>query len=478
MSAKSLAYGPRICPILEIGQIIAELAQFGLSLASFRSYPRDMKKSAVHGIWFAAALGAFGAGQFSAKDASTVNSEGESQTYLAPQLAELAGQGPKNANGDTILSDGKGTESGNSSVFLPFKDSEIEGIAREAFSDPNPLKRQLAFARLLEGLTPENAALIREEMRNGRAEGDQWRLFQYAWGAADGEGALAAAESIENKDHKSRAISTALSGWASADPTSAIAWLSSLEDGEQSNRLKESLVGGLADNDIGIATNYVLSLADSGDKRAANYIETVASEQLRKDGHLTAASWAARLPDGSVKGAALDRVANTYVARDPEGAAAWATQFADEDYGARVIEEVGDEWAERDPAASVSWLETLEDGRGKSEGMSSALGEWARRDPTAASEYLNAMPASDLKDTAVNGFVSRVAWEDPESAIVWANSISQDNLRNEAMTRAAQAYFVRDREAAIQWLPESGLSLEAQQKVIETRRDRGRRGRG
>jgi hypothetical protein len=440
-----------------------------------------MKKSAIHGIWFVAALSAFGAGQFISRDISTDTSSNSGvRNYISPQLAELsaldASGRQKTVHGDTILSGTRSTEVGTFSQ--PFEDDEIEGIAAEAFSDPNPLKRQLAFARLLEGLTPDNAPLIRDQMRSGRAEGDQWQLFQYAWGAADGEGALAAAESIENKDHKNRAISTALSGWASADPTSAIAWVGTMEDGGQKNRLQESLVGGLADHDIGVATKYVLGLASSGDKRAANYMETVASEQLRKDGHQAAATWAGNLPDGSVKGAALDRVANTFVARDAKGAAAWAEQFADTDYGARVIEEVGDEWAERNPAESVAWLESLSDSQGKSEGMSSALGEWARRDPTAASEHLNAMPASNLKDTAVNGFVRRVAWEDPESAIVWANSISQDNLRNEAMTRAAQAYFVRDREAAIKWLPQSGLSSKAQQKVLETKNDRGRRGRG
>ena len=363
-------------------------------------------------------------------------------------------------------------------VFEPFEDHQIAGIASEAFSDPNPLKRQLAFTRLLEGLTPENAQLIREQMRGGKAEGDQWRLFQYAWGAADGEGALAAAETIEKEDHRNGAIGSALTGWASADPASAIAWVGSKEDGDEKDRLQENLVGGLADHDIGIATSYVMKLANAGDQRAAEYMETVASEQLRKDGHLAAATWAGSLPDGDVKGAALDRVANTYVARDAAGAAAWAEQFVDKDFGARVIEEVGDEWAERDPSAAVAWLGSLSESKGKSEGMSSALGEWARRDPTAASEYLVAMPASELKDTAVHGFVRRVAWEDPESAIVWANSISQDSLRNEAMTRAAQAYFVKDREAALQWLPNSGLSEEAQLKVLETRDDRRRGGRG
>lgn len=443
-----------------------------------------MKKTTViHGTWCAVAMATFGMGHyFSNRSGGALPAQSaDSRTLFSTRVMQSGGGIA--AGGGKVEEGGSGAArpaSGATSAFAagPLLDNEIEAVAKDAFTDPNPLKRQLAFARLLEGLTPENAELIREQMRGGRANGDQWRLFQYAWGAADGEGALAAAEAIENKDYRNGAISQALSGWASADPRKAIAWLDAMDDGDEKKRLQDSLVGGLADHDIGTATDYVLNLAKGGDERASSYMENVASEQIRKEGHQAAALWAERLPDGNVKGAALDRVANTFVARDPAAAAAWATQFATEEYGARVIEEVGDEWAERDPVASVAWLESLDESRGKTEGMSSALGEWARRDPTAASEYLVNMPASDLKDTAVSGFVQRVAWEDPESAIVWADSIAQPEVRTEAMTRAAQAYFIRDREAAIEWLPESGLPPEAQKRVLETRRDRDRRGRG
>jgi len=435
-----------------------------------------MKKSfVIHGIWFIAALGAYGIGAMNqGRHPNPATGAG------APRVVTTPPPPPGTLRADRGGAGGKDVATGPDApppgARQPLKDGEIESVARDSFTDPNPLKRQLAFARLLDGLTPENAKLIREQMRGGRANGDQWRLFQYAWGAADGAGALAEASTIENKDRRAGATATALTGWASADPQKAIAWLGGIEDQGERNRLQDSLVGGLADNDIGLATRYVMDLAASGDGRAATHMETVASEQIRKEGPEGAARWAENLASGDLKGAALDRVANSYVDRDPEAAAAWAAQFATADYGARVIEEVGDEWAERNPVAAVSWLQNLADGKGKSEGMYSALGEWARRDPTAASQYLVDMPQSELKDTAVNGFVRRIAWEDPESAIAWAGTIAQSTTRNEAMTRAAQAWFVRDREAALQWLPTSGLPADAQQKVLETKP--GRRGRG
>jgi hypothetical protein len=440
-----------------------------------RIYGMFKRQHAYHALWFVAALGAYGIGTLN-RDRSAAGGSRSNPSVVAvpmppgnPGLARLA------VAGDEATGVASGPQAAG--VRAPLTKAEIESVAREAFNDPNPLKRQLAFARLLEGLTPENAEQIREQMRGGRANGDQWQLFQYAWGAADGVGALAAAAKIENADRRNGALAQALSGWASADPQQAIAWLGQVENKEERTRLQGSLVGGLADHDIGFATRYVLDLAAAGDGNAAGFMRTVASEQLRKEGPAASAQWAETLPDGDAKTTALEQVANRYVDNDPAAAAAWASQFATVEYGARVIDEVGEEYAERDPGAAVKWLLGLPEGRAQQAGMHGALGEWARRDPTAASQFLIDLPQSPLKDQAVSGFVRRVAWEDPESAIAWARTIAQESTRGEAMTRAAQAWFIRDREAALQWLPTSGLSAEAQKRVLETKRD-GRRGRG
>ena len=75
-----------------------------------------------------------------------------------------------------------------------------------------------------------------------------------------------------------------------------------LRNSKQQERLQDDLVSGLADADIGTATNYVLDLAASGNKRANDYIEIVAGEQLRKDGPEVSAMWAERLPGRKCQG--------------------------------------------------------------------------------------------------------------------------------------------------------------------------------
>jgi hypothetical protein len=63
----------------------------------------------------------------------------------------------------------------------------LEALVNQAMKDPNPLNRRLAFARLLESLTPENAESVRAQLVSLGAEGDQWRDFCYAWGGALGQ---------------------------------------------------------------------------------------------------------------------------------------------------------------------------------------------------------------------------------------------------------------------------------------------------
>ena len=182
------------------------------------------KSSTLNGIWLSVTVAAFAGGYLLANKDGTgkaLSNNGASTNLVSPSAGTSGPQGSRSSS----VSKKSQTETKNSLIGEAFgiegraiSDYELETIAKEAFSDPNPVKRQLAFARLLEGITPENAEAIRDQMRNGRAGGDQWQLFQYAWGAVDGEGAIAAAGEIERKEWRDRAVSQALSGWASGNP--------------------------------------------------------------------------------------------------------------------------------------------------------------------------------------------------------------------------------------------------------------------
>jgi hypothetical protein len=436
-----------------------------------------MKNSALtYSFWGLSVLGAFAVGYYIAKspgDASPGTAErrlvnGQS-VYGGARIGSGTSTAAARPDGETAQ------EKGRDDAVRPLNQAQIDDLAREAFTDPNPLTRKLAFSKMLASLTPENAAMMMAAMKANRADGQQWNLFHYAWGSKDPAGAFAFAETL-NGGQKSQFLTQALPGWASKDPNGAIAWLEGLKDGDEKNRFRSSLVGGLADHDINAATAYVMQRVAANDKQAGEFLQTVTGEALRKMGPEGAAAWGDGLAEGPLKGGALDQIADSFAERDPKAAAAWATKYATGEYATRVIEEVGDNWAERDPRAALAWLGSLQDGKGRSEGTYSALREWTQRDPMAASKYLSAMPASPSKDYAVSGFANSLAREDPESAVIWAKTITNDDARTSTLKRTGQYWFRRDPKAAQNWLQSSNLPPALQEAIRNPPPDDKRRG--
>jgi hypothetical protein len=430
------------------------------------------RSTATHGLWLLVALGTFFIGRhFAASPGPAADNpsgggagggriESTSKSLAEQKRARLAGSG--GAGGGDLP--GTAREPGASRASLT-GEAAIDRTVRTALRDPNPVKRSLAFARLLESVSSDNAIMVQASLKENGANGEQWGLFNYAWGAADPDGALARLPDIEER-HRDGFLNQLIPGWASTDPGGAIKYVEAMEPGKGRDRMTGSLVGGLADNDIDTATDYVFQLSQGGDKNAARYIESVAGEVLRNGGPEEGATWADRLEEGDVKAAALARVAGRFVDKDPKAAARWVEQYADDDSAARAIEEVGDEWAERDPSSAVEWLGSLPEGKGKAEGMSSALGEWARRDPTAASQYLAEMPSGGTRDAAIAGFASRLAWEQPREALAWAETITSSSARIDAITRAGQAWARRDAAAAAAWVVDAGLPANVQETIV------------
>lgn len=421
-----------------------------------------------HLCWAGFAAVAFGTGAMLDRDDAAGAQEAKNAVPKSGVSVDRVGSGGRaNSRGNPGTRKASGSDSGSGpgvGQWAPLlTEEQIAAVAREAFRNGNPLVRRRAFDRLLENLTSENAKDMLVHLKENRVGSDQWRDFHYAWGTIDGKAAVEHASKSEDRD-----LSYTMAGWASTYPEAAIAHLNNLpeEDKRYSHHLQEALVSGMADSDTARATDYVLQLANEGNDRANHLFGVVTREVVGNLGIEGAAQWSQSLPDGDLKGAALDRVAHSFTNRDPEAAAQWVEQFAGQSFADRAIEEVGDEWAERDPASAVNWLETLGEGRGQNMGLSSAFGEWAQRDPVAAGERITAMPRSPQRDAAISGYSRRISYSDPGAAIEWANSIAQEGTRVSALTHAGQQLFRRDRTAAEAWVGSSGLPPEAQRAVL------------
>lgn len=344
----------------------------------------------------------------------------------------------------------------------------LKALTEQALTDPSPITRRLAFAKVLENMTAENVMEIREQFVAHNPDERTWTEFNYAMGALLGREGFEFALTSDEPD-----LNATLMGWAATDPQGAIAAMADLpaELDSQKPQLIQNLIAGLADNDIALATQVALEMSPEDDPRQASRLMfTVANEALRKDGPEVAAIWVNSLPDGEAKGAAMRRVTQEYARKDPAAAAAWAESYADQPYAAPAIGEISEEWAETDAAAATAWLETLPEGPAQNRGFSEAFGEWEDRDPDAATAYLNSMKESPQRDAAIAGFARGYAWQDPQAAIQWANNISDPQARTRSLIQVGYAYHRRDPINAKTWLENSGLTPAQQRQAMMGRR--------
>lgn len=434
-----------------------------------------MKSFLPHLFWLVIAVAAFAFGKFQGSGSSSGEAAaGTSGAKLdskvvRPGMARSAREGGSEARGDGGRSGIAGREVS--------ADQMKEAVAK-ILGVTDPIDRQRQFTELLESLTAENAEAAVQALRDAPRSrwnwGQEYSLLTYAWGRLDGPAAAAYAAGLEGRT-KEWTMGTVMSGWASEDPETARAWVEAIENPDERSRVTRGLVTGLAHRDVSAATDYVYSLAEAGASRTGDYMDTIVRQQLTQ-GIDTAASWADLLPDGDLKGTALERVANEYVRKDAMQAAEWVAQYASADYAADAIGEISEEWAEDDPKSALKWAEDLSDGGGRNRAVAEAVSEWAQRDALEAGDYVAALPAGGQRDAAVGAYARRIADEDPNAAVDWALSISGEELRNSTVSRTVREWMRRDASAAGQWVEAAQLPESVVEEINRDRDDR-RRGR-
>lgn len=344
----------------------------------------------------------------------------------------------------------------------PLSKAEIKTLVDLAIKSSDPIERRKAFDRLLEEMKSdsfnyEQAMNIRIAMHQGGASGDQWRTFDYAWGANDPASAIKEIDNIPEQ-YRRGFTSNMLPGLASVEPQTAIGIVEAME-GEMRQQMTGRLIEGLADYDINFATDYVIEMAESGDPNIAQHMKRLAKEVMETTGLEGGLEWVENLEEGALQATALRSVANEYANERPEEAAKWSEQFIGNDQNARIFGEIVREWGDKEAAAA--WVDSLEPGQGQKDAISAVYGFKGSRTPEKALREIQAMPQSDNKDFALNGFISGLAGQDGEAAVAWAEEITRPGMREAAMVRAAKQYFKQDSSATQEWFVSSGLPIEA-----------------
>lgn len=351
----------------------------------------------------------------------------------------------------------------------PLSKAEIKSLVDLAVKSSDPIERRKAFDRILEEIksesfTYEQAMNIRSVMHHGGANGEQWKTFDYAWGANDPVSAVAEIDNIPEQ-YRRGFTSNMLPGLASVEPKIAIGIVEAM-DGEMRKQMTGRLIEGLADYDVNFATDYVMEMAENGDPNIAQHMKRLAKEVLETTGLEGGIDWVEGLEEGPLQASALRGVANEYANDQPEQAAKWAEQFIDSDQNSRMFGEIVREWGDQEAASA--WVDSLEPGQGQRDAISAVYGFKGARTPEKALQEIQSMPQSADKDYALNGFISGLAGQDGEAAVAWAAEINMPGMRESAMVRAAKQYYKQDSAATQEWFVVSGLPVEAWYQISGT----------
>ena len=418
----------------------------------------------VHSLWLGISILSFVIG-YSIFPSNTQNKNSSKKNGLQSSslLEEIGDKSPRGLTDGKVLAENVLKEDSQSNTNQ-LSDLDIESIGAQLRGSTNPIDRRLAFSKLLEGLTAENALLIRDQIKSFDPNSAEFKEFHYAWGAVGGTDAIMFGVDTVEPD-----MQPALSGWASSDPQKAIEWFEALDMENDSsfdpllkdrkmkaedlkNHLLGGLVQGLSNSDPDLAIDYVKEVIDSGNRVGYRLMHAPISAMIQTNSPSEAAQWAAQLDEGEIRNQAMSRTADNYAKKDFEAAKEWAESFGSDNGVERVIDPVTRNWASKDPEAALEWVSTLPEGNAQHSGTSAALHQWAEKDPTAASNYLAEMPESDMRNAAIAGFSNRLVWENPQAAMTWASSISgNDQFRNEVMARVGRSWQRKDPKGAAQW---------------------------
>lgn len=435
-----------------------------------------MKPALLHVSWLAVAAGAFYAGSVF-KKGDVPEPQGSRSVSVATgtsiTAAELAGSLKSTAvSRDASIADFLSRYELGSGK--PMSAEKMRQAMSEALRETDPVKSTMLFARLLEEMTPENAAESMATLRESISGFEMMRympLLAYQWGTVDSKTAFA---ELDKQDGRMGMLGKPiiLAGLASKDPAAAQAWLAEQKDLPGKEFYTQSIINGLAKSDMNAAVEFAAKQEKAEDRTRS--AQTIAEEKI-KGGIDSAAAWASSLTDPDMKKGATQTIANQMARTDVNKAAEYVKQFANDPTASGAIEDVAQRMARQDPQAGLKFAEGLA-GSNQPVAYRQAIQAWSRSDSEPASQYVNKMAAGPNRDASASALASSISREDPASAIAWTGSIADPKVREETLIDVARDYRRTDPEGYAAWLPASGLSAEAQQQVNERGADRGWRG--
>ena len=277
----------------------------------------------------------------------------------------------------------------------PFRarDADLVASIRNAIMDPNKLRKQRAVLDLLEHLTPENAAAVRDVFlafhKANTKEDFAWAAFWTRWGQIDGPAALEYAAGAHPELGGSGAGTNAMEGFMLTDSTIVRRWLTEHADLPAFDVFARVYVESLAKTDVSMATHDLFALPLQPEERYSCF-GPIIREALNSGGTSGVEAWFGQLNDLQKKEAFVHAVWAIKDA-DLDAVTSWYSAQADKPWrDDKHLDDIVRRYAERDPAGSVEWLLSLPPSSqtGQPAGLPMAIDTWARNDAASASTWL------------------------------------------------------------------------------------------
>ena len=271
----------------------------------------------------------------------------------------------------------------------PLNNDQMRSLVLQAIKSFNPVKRRQAFDRLLEEMqsgtfTNEQAMTIRKAMAENGASGEQWKNFDYAWGANEPEAALAHIDEIPQQ-YLNGFLYNMIPGLASADPQAAIDLFGGLGV-EVQNKIRNRLFEGLIDNDVAVATNYIYDVTNLEDYNWRP-MDVLTREIVVDVGVSDTLAWAAELPEGPLRGSAWSAAYAHWGQRQPEVAVQSIIEMSPSQDRNLAINGFTAAYAHQDGATAVAWAAEITESGLRQAALVRAATQYYRQDQQAATEW-------------------------------------------------------------------------------------------
>ncbi|MEZ5328720.1 MAG: hypothetical protein R3F19_27050 [Verrucomicrobiales bacterium] len=314
-----------------------------------------------------------------------------------------------------------------------------------------------------------------EAIKNPQTKQGIIMMLMSRWAEKDGRAALAHAEKMEKESGGGMlggagAKMAVLQTWGQREPDAAWEWY--LEDSKTNKN--GGMFGGSAMALMGIFNGLVSKDPAAAFERLGQ-VEDMQSRQMALGGmmqHITDPKVQEALGiyltslDETDRAMATQGVMGQWAMLDPEGMMKFAESRPDDERKS-LVKQAGQTMLFTDPDKGIDMILKNSDEKDLPQSYQMITQSIASRDPAKAEAWLNEQPQGPELDPAKNSYALTVVQRDPESAMALAKTIMDENSRTATVSQVYKQWYQKDAAAADAALPESGLSAEAVELLLQ-----------